>query len=400
MNTVSEYIYKTPDGTRDFLFEECESHNRIRILLANLYANRGYNEVITPVLENYDLFNLESATLTQEEMYKLTDRSGHLLVLRPDITMPIARLASTRLKDEALPLRLYYTQKVFRVNPSLKGRHNEINQSGIELIGASGVLSDLEVITTALNALCKCGIDDLTIEIGHAGIFKKLTESLPADESVKERVRKHIESKSYSSLDEELSNLPDSDAVKALRYLPRLFGGREVIETARNFVGSLIDEELDYLSLLFDCLEAEYGDKIRLDLGIVHRNNYYTGMVFRGYIKGSGQTVVSGGRYDKLLSEFGKDWPAIGFAINIDAIAENQRNIKHHANVQPKCFVVFAEDGYEMKALKYMDNQISSGTVCQILPFENVDSAVGFAKVRNADKFAVVGKEINVISID
>ncbi|MDD4699036.1 MAG: ATP phosphoribosyltransferase regulatory subunit [Oscillospiraceae bacterium] len=397
---MSEYIYKTPDGTRDFLFEECESHNRIKILLANLYENRGYHEAITPILENYDLFNLESASLTQEEMYKLTDRSGHLLVLRPDITMPIARLASTRLKDAALPLRLYYNQKVFRVNPSLKGKRNEINQSGIELIGASGVLSDLEVITTALNALCKCGIDDLTIEIGHAGIFKKLTESLPADESVKERIRGYIESKSYSSLEDELSDLPESDSVKALRYLPRLFGVREIIKTARDLCGNLINEELDYLNQLLDCLEAEYGDKVRLDLGIVHRNNYYTGMVFRGYIKGSGQTVVSGGRYDKLLSEFGKDWPAIGFAINIDAIAENQRNFKLTNSIQQKCFLVFAEKGYEMKALKYMDNEISNGTICQILPFDNTKSALEIAKVRNAYKFAVVGKEINVISVD
>lgn len=397
---MSEYIYKTPDGTRDFLFEECEAHNSIKIMLANLYENRGYHEVITPVLENYDLFNLESASLTQEEMYKLTDRSGHLLVLRPDITMPIARLASTRLKDAALPLRLYYTQKVFRVNPSLKGRRNEINQSGIELIGASGVLSDLEVITTALNALCKCGIDDLTIEIGHAGIFKKLTESLPADELVKERIRGYIESKSYSSLEDELSDLPETDAVKALRYLPRLFGGKEVIGTARELCGSTINEELDYLSLLLDCLEEEYGDKIRLDLGIVHRNNYYTGMVFRGYIKGSGQTVVSGGRYDKLLSEFGKDWPAIGFAINIDAIAENQRSIKHSSSAQPKYFIIFAEDGYEMKALKYMDSEIENGIVCQILPYNNKKSALEIAKIRNAEKYAVVGKEINVISVD
>ena len=122
------------------------------------------------------------------------------MVVRPDSTLPIARLTATRLQNELKPLRLFYTQKVYHNYPSLRGRNNEINQSGIELLGASGVRADLEVLSTAVEALSRC-VPDYRIELGHAGFFRALAKELPIDDEVRETIRSSIEQKNYAALD-------------------------------------------------------------------------------------------------------------------------------------------------------------------------------------------------------
>ena len=247
---MQKYITKTPEGTRDLLFEECRLHSQVKGRLSAFFGGRGYYEVVTPSLEYYDLFSLSGAEFSQAEMVKATEAGGRLLVLRPDSTMPIARLVSTRLKDAPLPLRLHYAQKVYRVTPGFKGRSNEITQSGVELIGAEGLLYDLETILTAAGALEACGMENYKIELGHAGIFKALAAGLPADEDTKEEIRLLIESKSYSALEDLLDQLPESDAAAAIRMLPRLFGGGEVLKQAAALFGGRAAAEFAYLKEL------------------------------------------------------------------------------------------------------------------------------------------------------
>lgn len=390
---MNKYIYKTADGTRDLLFEECDIQNSIKQSLSELFIGRGYNEVITPALENYDLFSMDSAGLSQEEMYKLQSQTGHLLVLRPDITMPIARLVSTRLKDAPLPLRLHYTQKVFRVNPDYKGRSNEITQSGVELIGASGIAADLEIIHTAASSFKAVGIEDYKIEIGHAGVFKALCAKLDADDGIKEQIRTAIESKSFSTLEDILETLDGSDVVTALKTLPRLFGGIDTLDKAAGLFGDIASEELGYLKQLMSALEPEFGGKITVDLGLVHRNNYYTGVVFRGYASGSGDTAVSGGRYDTLFGEFGKNLPAVGFAASNNVLSDillaeyaPKKNREKH--------LIYPENGYVMDALRLMDELVKSGAICELMDIAELESAEETAKLRGASVIDVVGAAV------
>ena len=135
---IRRYERATPEGTRDLLFEECAARREVESRLSGLFKARGYNRVITPTLEFFDVFDRESAGMPLETLYNITDSHGRLMVLRPDNTLPIARIAATRLREEAIPLRLFYSQNVFRRNPGLTGRRDEAAQSGIELIGASG----------------------------------------------------------------------------------------------------------------------------------------------------------------------------------------------------------------------------------------------------------------------
>ncbi|MDD3262083.1 MAG: ATP phosphoribosyltransferase regulatory subunit, partial [Oscillospiraceae bacterium] len=158
----------TPEGTHDLLFEECLARRAVENKLTNAFRTRGYNEVMTSCLEYYDVFDPDISGISAEEMYKMTDRRGRLIVMRPDSTLPIARLVATRLQNHQLPLRLFYTQPVYRSNPGLAGRLDENAQAGIELMGASGIRSDLEVLTTAVEALSAC-CPDFRLELGHAG---------------------------------------------------------------------------------------------------------------------------------------------------------------------------------------------------------------------------------------
>lgn len=395
---MNKFIYKTPEGTRDLLFRECEIHNCIKNKLSSLFVGRGYNEVITPALENYDLFSMESAGLSQEEMYKLTSSSGHLLVLRPDITMPIARLVATRLREAPLPIRLHYTQKVFRVNPGYKGRSDEITQSGIELIGAGGIAADLEIIHTAARCFEVCGISDYKIEIGHAGVFKSIVEHLTGSAEIQEEIRLAIESKNYSALEDLLETLPKSAAAEALKRLPRLFGGAETIESARELFGGIAEAELDYTERLFESLEPTLGSKIAVDLGLVHRNNYYTGIVFRGYATGSGDTAVSGGRYDTLFGEFGLDFPAVGFAVDNNVIAGIMLRDFCGGNKAVKR-LVYPKPGFEIAALEYIDKISGEGEICELMDYDSVGRAADDARLREAGFVVVIGETAEISEI-
>ncbi len=391
----------TPEGTRDLLFEECLVRRFIEDKITDVYKKRGYFEVITPDIEFLDVFNLKSYNIPQEVMYKLVDSKGRLIVMRPDSTMPIARLVSTRLKNQGLPLRLFYMQNVFTVSPALRGRNDQIMQSGVEIIGASSFKSDLEMITTATDALDACGCEQYRIEIGHIGIYNELIKKLDVTEQMSEQIRKLIEIKNYPMLNDVLEQLPQTDASNALKQLPRLFGGYEVFEKASKVLGddSKINEILDYLKCLYQSLQKHSaGSKISVDLGIVNRNDYYTGIIFRGYISGYGETAVSGGRYDKLLDEFGYDQPAVGFAINIDALSKAILD-KNAPEVMPCDVLVFSEKGYEIDALSYAKALASEGKYIENSMHETLEDAIEYAKQKGIATVCSVGETVKTYKV-
>ena len=198
---MRNYDLITPEGTKDLLFGECIVRRDIEKSLFELFRSRGYSEMITPGLEFFDVFNLNSSYFPQENLYKLTDSKGRLLVMRPDSTMPIARVVATRLRDAMLPLKLCYNQTVYRTEPALKGRSDEIFQAGIELIGSDLKIADLEVISTAVESLRSFGME-FSLEIGNIGIFKELVDRLEVSDHVKEKIRQNIEGKNFPALND------------------------------------------------------------------------------------------------------------------------------------------------------------------------------------------------------
>ncbi|QOX65341.1 ATP phosphoribosyltransferase regulatory subunit [Anoxybacterium hadale] len=321
---MKKYDRITPEGTRDLLFRECEAQRKITETLRSTFEGKGYHEVITPGIEFYDVFSSNSRYFPQDSIYKLIDHKGRLLAMRPDSTIPIARMTATKLKGHALPIRLFYGQRVYRQQPELRGRSSEIMQMGIELVGLSSYESDIEILTTGMEALSSCCVDDYRIELGHIGIYKLLMENLKATPEQKETIHSLIVSKNYAGLSDILEDFPENRTGELLKELPKLFGGKEALEKARGlfdgYDGELLDM-LSYLERIFQGLMERNLDKVMIDFGLVHQADYYSSLIFKGYISSVGEPVLSGGRYDELFKDFGESLPATGFGINVDQLA-------------------------------------------------------------------------------
>ena len=395
----------TPEGTRDLLFEECEAVKTVERALGGLFVSRGFLEVRTPGLEFLDLFTKPGAVFPQESMYTLTDRKGRLMVMRPDSTMPIARLASTRLRCAPLPLRLYYNQPVYRAGSRLNGRSDEIMQTGVELIGCGGPRADLEILTLAADTLRACG-GSFRLEVGHVGIFRTLVSALPVSDAVRDELRTLTENKNYPVLSDRLASIGTPEAA-LLGRLPRMFGGEEVLAEAE----SLFRENAEIMRLLAglrglyeDLCAVVEPDCILLDLGLVNPSSYYTGVVFTGYLEGRGEQVLSGGRYDRLLEAFagtgedGEPSPerreAIGFGVDVDAVAR-----LHLASAEQPApsLLVHGLPGYYARALRLCREMSGSGRICECSVFETPEEAVRYARQRGIPTVASVGEQVAYI---
>jgi ATP phosphoribosyltransferase regulatory subunit len=392
---MKQYDLITPEGTSDLLFEECAVRNSVETKIAGIFSSKGYCEIVTPGIEFFDVFNLRSRYFPQESMYKLVDGKGRLLVVRPDSTMPIARVAATRLKDMPLPLRMFYRQNVYRSSPLMRGRSDEIKQMGIELIGSDSRRADLEVITTAIEVLASCDNDKFRFEIGDIGFFRELVSKLDADDTAKEEIRSLIEVKNYPALNDLLDSIGNNAITNALKQLPRLFGGVEVFDKAASlYSDEKINAILTNLKEIYTSLETlGYDGKITVDLGIVNKMDYYTGVVMKGYLEGYGDAVLSGGRYNHLMAEFGYDAPATGFAVNIDAAA---KVIRRNGGCELKSAdaVVFAESGFEMAGLKYINELNSKGLTAENSVFDTLEETKKYAAEKNIAKVICVADKV------
>ena len=393
---MEKTIYTTPAGMQDLLFEESRIRRSVEKKLTALFAGRGFAEVMTPGMELYRTVAASSAAGREEDMYKLTDTRGRLLVARPDSTIPIARLAAARLRGEIFPVRLYYAQTVYALNHGLYGKRDEEFQVGVELLGAGGKKADLEMIALAASAMKTCSGENFRLEIGHADVFASLIEALDASDDTKANVRELIENKNYAALSSLLDALPQTDEVNAVRQLPRLFGGEEVLEKALSLVhNDGAHRALETLRELYRSLgDLGLGDQLMIDLGMVHRNDYYTGIIFRGYIEGSGETVLSGGRYDNLLAHYGMAMPAIGFVINVDSVTKVLQTGELSRPIPQ--VLVHAEEGYETAALAEAEAMLADGVVCEVSPFDTVDEARDYAAARGIERLWLVGREEGV----
>ncbi len=371
----------TPLGTKDLLLEESLIRRDIENTLSSLFMRRGFSEVMTPGIEYLDVFLGDTPSLPVETMYKLTDTKGRLLVMRPDSTQPIARLTATRLQNMPLPLRLYYAQDVYHMNVGLTGRADQEFQAGIELIGACGKRADLEVLTLAASALRAIVGDGFRLEIGHVGFFEALMEELEADRFTQEEIRNLIEGKNYAALAELLDTLEQNDTVKALRRLPHLFGGKKVLEKAQMLCKSERSiGAISYLASVYEALcDMGLEQHVIFDLGMLHCNEYYTGLIFRGYIEGSGEIALSGGRYDALLEQYGAPQAATGFAINVDVLMRVLTARGEAKPPKPCEMLIHPLDGYETRALMLVDMLSKQGKLCEYSLFDSVEEAKAYA---------------------
>ncbi len=343
-------IKNIPAGCRDLIFEEAIAPRQIEDKLLNLFYKLGYKPVDTPVLEYYTTFNHDRCDIKEESIFRFSDMDGRTVVLRPDNTSPVARVAMSKLKDEELPLTLCYSQNVFRNRVAFHAKRSQMLQAGVEIIGGDSREEDIRCIFTALEALKACG-SQAKFEIGHAFFFEALVSEYGLDEDDTENLRTYIASKNSGEYPFTTA-LKNPKAVELARELQGLFGDASIIEKAKkltvgNVKANTILDEIQYFVDVFT--EAGYGDMLLIDLGMVQKIEYYTGIVFRGFISGIGEAVLSGGRYDSLLEAFGSELSACGFGLNVSAIAELFPTTL--ADVQKPSFANGADDIISAKKL-------------------------------------------------
>ena len=314
---MNKSLLHTPEGVRDVYGEEYARKLFVEKKLHDTIHLYGYQDIQTPTFEFFDVYSKEIGTTPSSQLYKFFDKEGNTLALRPDFTPSCARCAAKYFMDETAPLRFTYSGSTFTNTSNLQGKLKEVTQMGAELMLEPSVEADAEMISLVVEALKNCGLTDLQITVGEDLV--KGTQDL---ESAKMQV----------------------DNERSLQAIERLEALYEVLK--------------------------KYGTEkyVSFDLGLLNQYNYYTGVIFKGYTYGVGDAIVTGGRYDKLLSYFGKNAPAIGFVVVVDDVLEalSRQNKKPHTGLDG-CLLFYTPDSYDA-ALKKANQLRLSGVSAELIP--------------------------------
>ncbi len=304
---------------RDRTADEVASRRQLEARLVEVFAAWGYQEVATPTLEHLDTLVRGAGPGIGDRLLKLVDSDGEVLTLRPEMTVPLARFAATRLLPAGQsPLRLAYVATVFRGQERGSGRLREFTQAGVELIGGAGAQADVEVIALAAEALLAAGVEQPAISVGHAGFLRGILSTLP--EPAAEAARDLLYRKAFADLESVMTPGPSLDV---LRVLPSLRGPDALDRAAPLATPGESRVALDALRAVLDGVSAHaQAVRVEVDLGLIRDFDYYSGIVFEGHAPRAGMPLLGGGRYDGLLARFGHPAPATGFAIGLERVLE------------------------------------------------------------------------------
>jgi len=375
---------KVPRGLRDILPTEARERREIEKTLRDLFYLWGYGEVISPSFEFYEQLSTDAGESITNEMFRFFDRDANLLALRPEMTIPIARLAAMRLKAVKGPHRLFYISNVFREELAQRGQSREFFQAGIELIDASGPQSDAEVLGLLISGLGKAGLKDFRIGIGQVAFLRSVFSSFNISKDLQKEMESTLAAKNIVGFKNLLARSELSKSVKeTLITLITLRGGLDVLKIAADLpLNKASLKALDELIDTINQLQAlGFEDRILIDLGIVRDFDYYTGIIFEAYCPQLGSPLGGGGRYDNLLIDFDYPASAAGFAVGIDRLhialsAQNKDQVSNNNKT-----LIYANDS--TKAMAKAESLRKNGMVAEVV-LEKMDSAKlkGYAKKR------------------
>ena len=315
----------TLDGVKMLHHDEMRNYDRIQGKIISVIMNHGCKIIETPSFEDYDVYQHFFPQLRQQ-MVKTIDTDGRVLVLRPDVTLPIVETAAREFPRSNQLLKFGYVSTVFREYYGRSTYGKDFLQGGIEILGDSSPECDGEVIVTAAEILKAVGVENIRIDIGTAAYTQALFDGLPLSEEQKATLKGYMAERNLVACKSYIASLPiSSDARKALEALPVLFGPyAQTLSKARDYsINSGMLNALSRLERVYDyILYAGYADKVQLDFGFASRLGYYTDTVFKVYVDGALYDIIDGGRYDQLSSRFGVDRPACGCGMNINLLYE------------------------------------------------------------------------------
>lgn len=404
---MNSKLLHTPVGVRDIYNDECYDKLLIQNRIHKIFKEYGYSDIQTPTFEFFDIFNKERGSVASKNMYKFFDREGNTLVLRPDMTPSIARASAKYFMDEEMPIRLCYAGNAFINNSEYQGKLKEFTQIGSELLGDNTSDADAEVIAMVIESLLKAGLTEFQIEIGQPEFFKGIVEKAGLDADTIEELRELLENKKYFGVEDvlEKANVPQEDREVFLKF-QEFVGSVEMIQAAKTLnINDKSKAALERLEKLYSILVIYgYEKYISFDLSMLNMYQYYTGIVFKGYTYGTGDAIVTGGRYDNLLGQFGKDFAAIGFAVNLDQlmVALERQHIKLGEKDTKKMILYGVEN--QREAINYTKTLRSENECVMMVRKRSnhqMEDYISYAKRSNVSEIIIIDgngiekKEIN-----
>jgi ATP phosphoribosyltransferase regulatory subunit len=309
-------VDRIPSGTRDVLPDEMRELRAMTDRIREVFEHAGYGEVYTPALE-YESTLAGGWTGMTAPAYRVFDEQGNVLVLRTDMTIPIARLVATRYQHAEPPLRFCYFAHAYRGVRPQRGQSRELLQAGVELIGSPTPEGTAEALTVMCAALDAAGLENYRVGVGDASLYPGLLEALGVGEEARERILQALVKGDFVGVEREMQTTGVSGAdAELLLHVPRIRGGPEVLAE----LSGALEEAATGMRAIHALLEPRVAERLIFDLGLVRSLGYYTGAVFQVYDPAHGVPIGSGGRYDELLAQFGRPMPAVGFALNVERL--------------------------------------------------------------------------------
>lgn len=365
----------TPEGVRDIYGKEYAVKLAIEEHIHGQLNSYGYEDIQTPTFEFFDVFSKDIGTTPSRELYKFFDKEGNTLVLRPDFTPSMARCAAKYYMDEDVPIRFCYLGNTFTNTSNLQGKLKEVTQMGAELMGDGSVEADGEIIALAVSSLLAAGLQEFQLSIGEIEYFKGICEEVGLDEDTELSLRDYISGKNIFGAEALLLEKGiDEKHREMLLKTTDFFGSAKMLKEAAAIVDN--DRSRSAVERLFALYQVlcEYGVEkyISFDLGMLSKYNYYTGVIFKAYAYGVGDAILKGGRYDNLLSRFGKEAPAVGFMVVIDDLMQ----ALFHQNIQlPEKesvrTIIYAKDSFRA-ALREAKKLRQEGIRVALVPEKNM----------------------------
>lgn len=345
----------TPDGVRDIYNGECREKLALQERLHDVLLTYGYHDIQTPTFEYFNIFGQEIGTTPSKDLYKFFDKEGNTLVLRPDFTPSIARSAAKYYTKDDMPVKLCYMGNTFINSSDYQGRLKESTQCGAELIGDGSAAADAEILAMAVASLQAGGLKDFQISVGHARFFRGLVKAAGLSEEEEQTLRELIANKNFLGVEECIGTLSLAPDLRALFLLLQSFEtGEEDLRAAKLYAESYPDiaSAIRELEQLQELLRLYRIDRyISFELGMISNYHYYTGIIFAGYTFGTGEPIVRGGRYDKLLNFFGKNAPSIGFAIVVDQLLSALSRQRIRLDVPKDTVLIVFSGGHQSEAI-------------------------------------------------
>ena len=375
---ANDRMGEIPYGTRDFLPPEAAEKRAVETSLTALFTSWGYDGIETPVTEFLSTLTVGNGQRIEPRMFKFFDRDNRTIALRHEMTTPIARVVASRMKDVPRPLKISYVGRVYRYEETQRGRRCEFTQAGVEFMGSDAPAADAEVLALAVESLRQAGLREFRISLGQAAFIHGLMRGSALTEEEERRAKNFLEKRDLVGWRTFLDGtaLPLGEK-KILEKLPLLHGGREILDEAREMA---VNEEslraIDNLATIYRLLESyQAAESVQFDLGVIRDLDYYTGMVFEAYMPGLGFPLCGGGRYDRMLADFGADCPATGFALGVERIllAVEQAGLLRSA-LKKEVYVAYAP-GQEAAAIRAAQEERRAGRVTELSPAPQEEQA-------------------------